>query len=132
MTRTITLTAAAPVKIREDEWPVIAVGVFADHDGKIKAQANCTWEMSIRVRRHEDGRAIIYAEYEYDTLWQNEDCLRAKSGEVCDAGADIVAAIRRVGATIAEAAAEAGHDDFGAHVSAAIRECVANLPAVEM
>lgn len=56
-TRTITLTDARPVKIYEDEWPIIAEA--RTHSGEIECQANEEW--SIRVREHADGRRIVYA-----------------------------------------------------------------------
>ena len=49
-TRTITLTGRAPVKIVEEDWPVIA-----------KADAHAQRRhTSVRVRRHLDGRSIVY------------------------------------------------------------------------
>jgi hypothetical protein len=57
-TRTITLTDHAPVKIREDEWPVVAIAKTWTGGNGVECQAN--EEMSIRVREHADGRRIVY------------------------------------------------------------------------
>ena len=58
-TRTITLTGRAPVRIREDEWPVIASGSYKDWDNQYEFQANREWKASIRVRQHPDGRKHV-------------------------------------------------------------------------
>lgn len=138
-TRTITLTNRPPVRIREDQWPVIAHGSYSDHDNQYEFQANRKWKADIRVRQHEDGRVIVYGVYDYDTAFQNESGITVKAGEVIEPGADVVAAIREVGDTmIAEvgdtmiaATDEAGHD-FRRHILAAVRDCISELPAVEL
>lgn len=109
--RTITLTNAAPVRISESLWPVVAVA--SDHDGQIEAQANRTW--SLRVREHADGRRIVYGVH--GTCFQNER--DASGGEIVPAGGDVVAAIRRVNETI-------GGSDYLAN------SCIADLPAVPL
>jgi len=110
-TRTITLTDRAPVRIVEEEWPIIASA--KDWDGEFDFQAPRTWAM--RVRQHADGRAIVYATYA--TQFRGE--VEWRGGELLDAGADIAAAIRRVG-------------EDGAMPEHVIRECIADLPAVEV
>lgn len=133
-TRTITLTNSAPVKIREDEWPVIARGSYRDHDNQYEFQANRTWEVDIRVRQHPDGRAIVYGVYDYDTEIQGERGFRARAGVLLD-GASVSAhipdAVSEVASTLNAAAEAAGHD-FRADISAAERECVADLPAITL
>jgi hypothetical protein len=110
-TRTITLTGRRPVKIVEDEWPVIAVG--KDHGGQIECQADRSWV--VRVRQHADGRALIYGVYE--TRWQGES--GSRGGKMLDAGDDIIAGIRSVAESI------------GASEDVA-QECIADLPAEEI
>lgn len=131
-TRTITLTDRAPVKIREDEWPIVAHGSYSNHDNQYESQANRKWKCDVRVREHEDGRAIVYGIYDYDTAFQGERGFAAKAGALIGASTDRVSAIRSVGETLTESAVEAGHEDFVAHISAAVRECVADLPAEEL
>lgn len=133
-TRTITLTGRAPVKIREDEWPQIAHGSYRDHDNQYEFQANRTWKCDIRVRQHPDGRAIVYGVYDYDTAFQNERNFVARAGVLLD-GASVSSripdAISAVASTLIAAAEEAGHN-FRSHISACERECISDLPAVEL
>lgn len=58
-TRTITLTDRPPVQIVEDEWPIIsqARGNSAGPPENEKF-ATATW--TVKVRRHADGRHIVY------------------------------------------------------------------------
>ena len=108
-TRTIPLTDRAPVKIREDQWPVVAWS--SDHDGEIECQANHKWR--ITVRRHSDGRTIVYGkqdnqcepDIEVGYLLPNED--------------GTVRAIRKVG------------EEIGAN-AVTIQACIADLPAEEI
>lgn len=109
--RTITLTDRAPVKIRENEWPIIAQGEW--YDSHIHSQANR--EHHIKVRQHEDGRAIVYGVTH--SSWQG--ARGWAGGELLAADDDIVAAIKRVGS-------DGDIDEI------AIRECIADLPALEI
>ena len=133
-TRTITLTGRAPVRIREDEWPVIASGSYKDWDNQYEFQANRVWKVSIRVRQHPDGRAIVYGVYDYDTAFQGERGFRARAGVLLD-GASVSAripdAVSEVASTLNAAAYDAGHY-FRAYISAVERECVADLPAITL
>lgn len=109
--RTITLTDRPPVRVSDDAWPTVAKAKW--YEGEIECQANrSAW---LRVRRHEDGRTIVYGAY--DTCWRGEEPVRG--GELLPDPADTVAAIRRVGA------------DLGIPDSA-IRDCIANLPAEDI
>jgi len=55
-TVTITMTYRSPVRIVNDDWPVIARGGW--YSGPIECQAN---EMAfIKVRKNADGRCIVY------------------------------------------------------------------------
>ena len=109
-TRTITLTDRPPVTIREDQWPQIASA--KDWDNTHESQANRTW--ALRVRQHDDGRAIVYGLY--DSQFQNERELRA--GELVEADGDIAAAIHRVAKNC--------------NCEQIAQECIADLPAVEL
>lgn len=110
--RTITLTDRPPVTIIESQWPEIAKGWDGD-DRRIPSQSTRQW--TIRVRRHEDGRTLAYGIYE--TAWQGEASIRG--GTLLPVGADVVAAIRRVG------------EEIGANETC-IRQCIADLPAEEI
>ncbi len=125
--RTITLTGRRPVTIREDQWPTIASVTGDSYRGsdygrhqQALAQGECD-EYSVRVRQHEDGRAIVYAVLRAAiAAWhQPAGGVWHREGELLDAGADLAAAVRRVGE-------EAEIPD------SLIRECIADLPAEEL
>lgn len=116
-TRTVTLTNRAPVKIREDQWPEIASASArpGSHRNGTPAPDYETDSYTLRVRQHADGRAIVYGVVDASTAWTGTESWRG--GELLDAGADIAAAIMRVGAGMPPSV---------------VRECVADLPAVEV
>lgn len=121
--RTITLTGRAPVRISEDAWPVIASAGGDSYAGndyarrqQALAQGECD-EYAIRVRQHADGRAIVYAVLDGARAWTGTET--RKGGELLTPGADLAAAIDRVGADV-------GIPD------GVIRDCVAALPAEEL
>jgi hypothetical protein len=123
-TRTITLSDRPPVKIVEEEWPIIASAKY--WDTQHESQANRTW--SLRVRQHQqDGRTIVYGIR--STRFQGER--GAAAGELLTPpeGAqikddewyvwdEIPAAIKRV-------AARCGCERIA-------DDCIADLPAVEI
>ena len=103
----ITLTGRAPVTIVKADWPRIARA--EDNDATQPGnQPNRTWTLT--VRRHADGRAIVYGEY--STAWQGESDIDA--GELLAPGDDIPAAVHRVAETI-------GRPDLAQY-------CLADLP----
>jgi hypothetical protein len=121
--RTITLTGRRPVKINEDEWPVIAIAggdSYGHHDYNRYQQAKAQGELdeyTIRVRQHDDGRTIVYAVFDAASAWTGSEDHRG--GELLDPGDDIPAAISRV-----------GNDCL--IPDSVIRECIADLPAEEI
>jgi hypothetical protein len=108
---TIALSEASPVKIVAEDWPVIANA--KNHDGEVESQANRIW--TIKVRRHTDGRTIVYGDY--DTHWQHERCKQAGYLLAADAGDDAtIRAIRRVAGVIGDnELADAVIGDLPAH-----------------
>ena len=115
--RTITLTDRPPVVISEEKWPIIAKA--SDHDNQYECQANTVW--SIRVRQHEDGRALVYAVKDSGPGGQYLGFRASRAGELLEAGCtpkDIVAAIHRVG--------------DAADCSDLVDHCIADLPAEEV
>jgi hypothetical protein len=107
--RTITLTDRAPVRVREDRWPVIAEALA--YNDTIVSQATRSW--TLKVRRHADGRSIVYGVFK--TAFRHEHDWRG--GELLHGKDELIAAIRRVGARFPE------------HV---VDECIANLPPEEI
>lgn len=114
-TRTITLTDRAPVKIREALWPRIAYA--SRHDGKVECEASHEWHLT--VRQHADGRAIVYGSEVAGMGGVCQGYEEARAGVILDAGADIAAAVRRVG-------------ERARCSDAMIDEVIADLPAVEL
>lgn len=128
--RTITISDAPPVRIREDLWPVVAHGSYDWHDNQFRSQANRTVDINIRVRRHGDGRAIVYGLYDYSTAYQGAAGTLAKSGSTLPAdctAADIVSAIRAVQAELTDKVGERESD-----IRATADECIADLPAQDL
>jgi len=127
--RTITLTNRPPVAVCEDAWPIIATARDREFDGQYDFQANQISKWFMGVRQHEDGRAIVYATYSYESRWAGSRDYSAKHGELLPAGAsaaDIVTAIRAVAErmTCAES-----HAEDSERWSAVMNECIADLPA---
>jgi hypothetical protein len=109
--RTITLTDHAPVTVREDAWPIIAQARW--WRGEIEHQADRKWWM--KVRRHADGRTIVYGGYQ--TRWQGES--DRKAGALLDNDKPTIITIRIIA------------DDLNAPEEL-VRELIADLPAVEI
>ena len=132
-TRTITLTNRPPVKIDEDNWPVIASAKDYVHDGQVECQANRKSSWWIKVRQHDDGRAIVYAGYSYDTNWQGARSLAHKHGDYLAhtdvTYANICAAVTNVAARMADGE----HDgDDASQWDRLAQECIADLPAEDI
>lgn len=125
--RTITLTNRPPVKITESDWPTLASAVKNDHDGQVECQANRRWKAYLNVRQHADGRAIVYGGADYSSQWQGERASVERAGVLLDAGADVIAAINAVAATLSELA-----PDQEERIRRVARETIADLPAVEL
>jgi hypothetical protein len=123
--RTVTLTAGPPVKITEADWPVIAIGSRVDWDGEHQFQSFREWIDAICVRRHADGRAIVYGMSHHSTVW-DDDVYLLKAGRRVNAGENIVAAIY----TVVRDLVELGAPDEALRRVAA--ECIANLPVEEL
>ncbi len=125
--RTITLTDRPPVTIIDDKWPRLATASYYDHDGEHECQANSHWNGHVSVRRHADGRSIVYAKCSYDTAWQGSPNYEQRSGELLTADTDIdklIATIHRVHESID--IVDDDHADLWRLLAA---ECIADLPA---
>ena len=125
--RIITLTDRPPVSIQEDAWPLVAqgdgdAGDEPDAAARRRARAQGEYDIyTLRVRQHADGRAIIYGVLRAAiAAWRQpaggEDW---RGGALVEAGADLAATIRLVG-------------EAGGFPDVVIRECIADLPAVEL
>ena len=114
-TLTITLSDSRPVKINDEEWPAIAV-VSDWSGGQIECQANTQWVL--RVRRHADGRTIVYGWQDAGPGGQYVGTRNPRAGYLLTAEAtedEVIRAIRRVAGAI-------NRDELGS-------DCIADLPA---
>ncbi len=132
--RTISLTGRPPVKIHEDQWPVVADGTWCEHDGAVEPQANRRWMMHIRTRQHADGRTIVYGVYDYSSNFMNEPDFAARVGRVCGPDADLPQAITETGGELGARLNDACGDalDGLRHIAAVVAECIGELPAEEI
>jgi hypothetical protein len=131
-TRTITLTGRPPVRIDEDNWPVIAKAADKTWDNRYECQANRTWKWWINVRQHEDGRTIVYAGYDHDSQFQGERDFTARAGKMLPADSSdetICETIREVCEEMASAESDA---DYTARWQTIAAECIADMPAEEL
>lgn len=131
-TRTITLTDRRPVRIDEDEWPVIASASDSDHDNQYEFQANRKSKWGVTVRRHEDGRVIVYATYSHYSAYQGEGGHGNKRGELLAASCtdqDVIDAINRV---CEDVAAAPHHEDDAGRWAGLADECIADLDPEEI
>lgn len=118
--RTITLTDRAPVRIDEAAWPEVASAHAergtqdnlrlvhtawpADHGSQpVTLSDEHVDRWNLRVRRHADGRQLVYGTW--SPGWDREpgDAV-TRAGELLDAGDDVIAAMRRVAASIGASA----------------------------
>jgi len=129
--RTITLTDRSPVRVNEDEWPVVAYGARTEDDDDGRGNPpNWTTTRAIRVRQHADGRAIVYGIYDHSTNFQGERDHVARRGVLLEPSVgweQIIDAIRVVGRQLAEA-----EDEAEAEWRTAVQACIADLPAEEL
>jgi hypothetical protein len=131
-TRTITLTDRPPIRIDEDNWPLVASSQDKEHDGQVECQANQKSYWNLRVRQHEDGRAIVYATYDYTSNWQGARDYSAKHGVLLPVGTTaeaIVSAINDVSETMSGCE---HHGDDSARWATLADECIADMPAEEL
>ena len=131
-TRIITLTDSAPVNIVEDEWPTIASAEWEDANSQYSFQASRTWDASIRVRRHEDGRTLVYGRYCDDSQHPGEADALYRQGALHDADADVIQAIRAIGGQLVNRLAGTEHEDATHNVQDLIAECIGDMPAVTL
>ena len=132
--RTITLSNRPPVRINEEDWPLIASARDNEHDGQVECQSNSRSRWFIGVRQHGDGRAIVYATYSFSTNWQGRRDYSAARGVLMTADraaeeGEIVDVITIVADDISNA--ECDGDD-AARWGTLTMDCIADLPAEEL
>jgi hypothetical protein len=136
--RTITLTNRAPIKIIEDEWPVIAEGGC----GEDWAGPEFGWGIEIRVRRHVDAGDwrkrhesrsgyIIHAHYVYNTDGDKDD-QRVRVGRILTGKEGLLYLYKHILETGNELRERISNERFRKHVIYAVDQCFANLPPQDM
>lgn len=150
--RTITLTGRPPVKIKEDEWPIIASAKGDSYRGnddygrhrQALGQGECD-EYSLHVRQHADGRTLVYGVLSAAiAAWRQPAAGESHRGGVLlsppadgtpgrwiwEGTIDEVPATIVMWPEIADAIRRVG-EECGLP-DAVIRECIADLPAEEL
>lgn len=127
-TRIIPMTCRAPVRIVEDEWPIVAQGPAKVFEGPYDFQANWTFTVMIAVRKHADGRCLVYGTAKYASNYQGSNAIDARAGELVSVDERVAAGILSVAETLCEIVTEQGQE-FTADINRAARECISRLPA---
>jgi len=112
--RTITLSTHAPVRIREADWPIVSQSTHTDDRGANAEET--TW---IKIRRHSDGRTVVYGGCDVVHRGLAVQAPALRGGELLPAGGDVVAAIWRLARELDAPAL-------------CTREVIAKLPPVEI
>ena len=129
---TITLTGRPPVKIKKEDWPVLASASDKEYDNQYEFQANRTATWKLTVRQHSDGRAIVYGAYNYDSHFQSERGYEIRGGQLLNSGASIPEAARQVGEDLESRMPDIEYGWSTGYFPRLIEECIADLPAEEI
>jgi len=119
----IPLTDCPPVRIKEDEWPILAHGDYRNFI------CNQLWCVHIYVRQHNDGRCIVYGTYDFDSLYEDKPNIEVYAGVFLNHSEnDMIVGIHDVGEILRNAV----DCDSAIHISSAVRKCIADLPAEDL
>jgi hypothetical protein len=113
--RTVTLTDRPPVSIVEQRWPRI---------GKSRQELTGAI-LNLVVRRHSDGRALVYGTTTFRDGWETSRDRRA-AGVLLQPGDDIAAAVREVAHDLVD---EYWDEEVKRDL---IPDCLASLPAEDL
>ena len=130
--RTITLTGKPPVRLEDDNWPLLASASDKAFEGEYEFQSFRKANWFVGVRQHDDGRTIVYAIYNYETAYCGERNYSAKRGVLIAEKPDDDEICVTI-ANICEDIATCEHRDGDESRWDTLRdECIANLPAVDL
>lgn len=132
--RTITLSNRPPVVVDEEKWGIIAQASDSEHDGQVECQANrkSSWSIRVRTPENEDGRALVYAVYNYTSNWQNARDYCVKHGDMLPKGSDTDAIIRSIQNVASRMAGCEHHADDADRWAQLADDCIADMPAEEL
>jgi hypothetical protein len=109
--RTITLSDRDPVRIHENEWPILSSSRDAEEEG---GEWSKWW---LTVRRHADGRTLVYGRLE--TTLADGSVDKIVGGDLLEKNANAALSVRKIGEEC--------------HCSRAmIARCIAGLPAEDI
>lgn len=91
---TVTMTGRPPVRFRPADWPLVAETTYTWYDGEAHHKSFRQESARIRVRRHADGRALVYGGYDYHTTWGDERSVHLRDGYLLSADDSVTRAIR--------------------------------------
>ena len=123
---TIRLTGRPPVTVSKEQWPLIATAEKEWHNGpEYDSDQSSYWWM--RVRQHDNGRAVVYAGYRYETRVQGEKDIEHYRGVMVPEGSieAICAAVAVVASQISELPADGCDDEKW---PALAEECLQDMP----
>jgi len=130
--RTITLTNRTPIRIVEDDWPIIAQGACGfDPNPPDAPWPFETWSIEIRVRRcrHNSGRFIIHAKYSFDDPRNEDNSQTVRVGRLLDGYNDVSLKLcEQILAVGEELRSRIGNEVLRKHVTYALDGCFAQLP----
>jgi len=91
---TVIMSDSPPVRIAEEDWPVLVNVWYTEGDGKCPANTTKSWRLV--ARKHADGRYLIYGVY----LSTSPNTYNYHAGELVanPSGSELITVIRRVAA----------------------------------
>jgi len=125
-TKTILMTDTAPVRIVDIEWPVIAHGDHSWFSGIFQDQSKNTLEIDVWVRKHADGRVLVYGRFERTFKLEEASNVLLHAGRLYTNPTSevLVKGIRKIGMEICPAEQSAADP--------AVTACIADLPPLDI
>lgn len=133
--RTITLTGRPPVTVTEADWPELASDEDYWHNSHHWSTADPRERLTIAVRQHSDGRALVYSTYSYCSSHPRERDRVFRRGALLPEGSGmdaIVSAIQTVAGQMAEALELECCSTLVESPESLAHGCIADLPAEEL
>ena len=121
----VVLNGPRKVQISQGEWPVLAEAktpiLYYRHDFHDYDEGLTTYgHERLVVRRHHDGKCLVYGYLRYEDPWAAQfDLFNARGGELLSNGANLPHAIKQVGESLGLS-------------ETSIRSCLNGLPAEDL